>query len=131
MIPPDLPAELKAALDAKLEGLSRHDVAARAAVISKTYRAGGASGTIKPEPDALAYALARMRAPYAAVSACLNALSEARPDFAPKRLLDVGAGPGTATWAAAEAFASLQDFTLLDSNSVLRSLALDLCGDSM
>jgi ribosomal protein RSM22 (predicted rRNA methylase) len=131
MIPPALPAELKAALDARLQGLSRHEIAERAALISRTYRDGGASSVIASEQDALAYALARMPATYAAVSACLNALSEARPDFAPKRLLDVGAGPGTATWAAAEAFASLQDFTLLDANSVLRSLALDLCGDSM
>ena len=129
-IPPDLPAELKAALDAKLEGLSRNDVAARAAVISKTYRDGGNSGAINSENDALAYALARMPATYAAVSACLNALSEARPDFAPHALLDVGAGPGTASWAAAEAFPTLKSFALLDSNHTLRTLALDLARDS-
>src|SRR5271170_7499028 len=126
MIPPDLPAELKAALDAKLEGLSRHEVTARAASISKTYRDGGGSGTIKSETDALAYALARMPATYAAITASLNALREIRPDFAPENLLDVGAGPGTASWAAAETFSSLQDFALLDANSALRALALDL-----
>jgi ribosomal protein RSM22 (predicted rRNA methylase) len=114
MIPPDLPAELKAALDAKLEGLSRNDVAARATLISKTYREGGGSGIIKSETDAIAYALARMPATYAAVTACLNALTEARPDFAPERLLDVGAGPGTASWAASAA---------------LRTLAFDLLRD--
>jgi ribosomal protein RSM22 (predicted rRNA methylase) len=72
-----------------------------------------------------------MPATYAAVTACLNALRESRPDFAPKNLLDVGAGPGTATWAAAEAFSSLQDFTLLDANRALRALALDLGGGSV
>jgi ribosomal protein RSM22 (predicted rRNA methylase) len=71
-----------------------------------------------------------MPATYAAVTACLNALREIRPEFAPQNLLDVGAGPGTATWAAAEAFSSLQTFTLLDSNAALRALALDLCGGS-
>jgi ribosomal protein RSM22 (predicted rRNA methylase) len=76
--------------------------------------------------DALAYALARMPATYAAVSACLNALLEARPDFAPERLLDIGAGPGTASWSAGEAFPSLKSFALLDANQVLRTLALDL-----
>ncbi|MDB5567606.1 MAG: SAM-dependent methyltransferase, partial [Tardiphaga sp.] len=49
---------------------------------------------------------------------------------APKSLLDCGAGPGTATWACAEAFASLNNFTLLDSNPALRSLALELARDS-
>jgi ribosomal protein RSM22 (predicted rRNA methylase) len=130
MTAPDLPFELKAALDARLQGLSRNDTAERAAVISKTYRDGGNSGAIKSETDALAYALARMPATYAAVTASLNALCEITPDFAPKSLLDVGAGPGTASWAAAEAFSSLQSFTLLDANSALRNLALDLASGS-
>ena len=130
MTSPDLPAELKSALDGRLRGFSRNDAAARAASISKTYRDGGGSGAIRTETDALAYALARMPATYAAVTASLNALVESRPDFAPAGLLDVGAGPGTATWAAAEAFPSLQDFTLLDANDALRTLALDLFSDS-
>src|SRR6201997_2931278 len=130
MIPPDLPAELRAALDARLEGRSRGDVAARAAVISKTYRDGGTSAAVRSETDALAYALARMPATYAAISACLNALLEARPDFAPQTLLDIGAGPGTAGWAASEAFPSLTSLTLLDTNPALRTLAIDLQRDS-
>jgi ribosomal protein RSM22 (predicted rRNA methylase) len=130
MTAPDLPAELRAALERKLQGLSRHDTAERAALISRTYRDGGGSGAIRSEMDALAYALARMPATYAAVTASLNAFSEVRPDFTPASLLDIGAGPGTATWAAAEAFPSLQDFTLLDANSALRALALDLGGDN-
>src|SRR3954447_10295301 len=113
MTAPDLPVDLKAALEAKLQGLSRVDAASRAALISKNYRDGGGSGTIRSETDALAYALARMPATYAAVVASLNALGEIRPDFAPASLLDIGAGPGTASWAVAEAFPSLQNFVLL------------------
>jgi ribosomal protein RSM22 (predicted rRNA methylase) len=131
MTAPDLPGELKAALDARLQGLSRHDAAERASLISQTYRDGGGSSAIKSEADALAYALARMPATYAAVSASLNALCEIRPDFAPTSLLDAGAGPGTATWSAAESFPSLQSFALLDANSALRALALDLGRNSI
>jgi ribosomal protein RSM22 (predicted rRNA methylase) len=130
MTSPALPAELKAALDARLHGLSRNDVASRAATISQTYRDGGGSGAIASEADALAYALARMPATYAAVTASLNAFREIRPDFAPVSLLDVGAGPGTASWAATEAFSSLQNFALLDANSALRALTLDLASGS-
>jgi ribosomal protein RSM22 (predicted rRNA methylase) len=130
MTSPDLPAELKAALDGKLRGFSRTDAAGRAASISKTYRDGGGSGAIKSEADALAYALARMPATYAAVTASLNSLCEIRPDFAPNSLLDVGAGPGTASWAAAETFPSLQSFALLDANEALRTLALSLFSES-
>ncbi|HXQ04935.1 MAG TPA: small ribosomal subunit Rsm22 family protein [Bradyrhizobium sp.] len=126
MTSPDLPAELKSALDARLQGLSRSEAGERAARISRTYRDGGGSGAIGTEIDALAYALVRMPATYAAVTASLNALGEITPSFAPASLLDVGAGPGTATWAAMEAFSSLRHFTLLDANSALRALALDL-----
>ncbi len=130
MISPALPPALRAVLDTKLHGLSRGDTAARAAVISKTYRDGGGSGTIRTEADALAYALARMPATYAAVTACLNALIDVRLDFAPQSMLDVGAGPGTATFAAAEAFSSLQSFALLDRNSPLRVLAIELAREN-
>lgn len=126
MISPNLPAELRAALARRAEGLSRGNATRRAGAISQTYRSGGGSDRIRSEDDALAYALARMPATYAAVVASLNALLEAHPDFAPQTLLDVGAGPGTATWAAAEAFASLDSFTLLDANAALRDLATDL-----
>jgi ribosomal protein RSM22 (predicted rRNA methylase) len=130
MTSPDLPTELKAALDARLRGLSRTDAAERAARISKAYRGGGNSFTIRDDADALAYALARMPATFAAITASLNALGGIRPDFAPHSLLDVGAGPGTAAWAAIQAWPSLQQFTLLDANGALRKLALQLAGYS-
>ena len=126
MISPNLPAELQAALARKAEGLSRNDAAQRADAISRTYRDGGGSGAIRTGADALAYALARMPATYAAIAASLNAVMEVNPDFAPSSMLDVGAGPGTATWAASEAFVSLETFTLLDANAALRDLAAEL-----
>jgi ribosomal protein RSM22 (predicted rRNA methylase) len=126
MISPTLPADLRAALDAKLESRAREKIVARAAQISKTYRDGGNSRVIASEADALAYALVRMPATYAAITACLNALVEVKDDFAPISLLDVGAGPGTASWAAAETFSSLRNFMLLDINAALQTLALEL-----
>ncbi|TPQ37035.1 SAM-dependent methyltransferase [Bradyrhizobium guangdongense] len=129
-VSPSLPAPLKAALDGKLQGVSRTDAAQRSAKISNAYRTGGNSGGIKSDADALAYALARMPATYAAVAASLNALIEIVPGLAPETLLDVGAGPGTASWAAAEAFPSLASFTLIDANRTLSKLALELAEDS-
>jgi ribosomal protein RSM22 (predicted rRNA methylase) len=123
---PELPAGLKVALEAKLHGRARDEIAARAAQISKTYRDSGNSRVIASEADALAYALVRMPATYAAVTACLNALLEVKADFAPVNLLDVGSGPGTASWAAAETFSALRNFMLLDINAALQTLALEL-----
>ncbi|UFZ07382.1 small ribosomal subunit Rsm22 family protein [Bradyrhizobium ontarionense] len=131
MISPDLPAHLKAALEGKLHGHSRQDAAVRATRISDSYRSGGNSGTITSEADAIAYATVRMPATYAAVAASLNAVMQASPDFAPTSLLDVGAGPGTASFAATEAFSSLASFDAIDANPALRALALALAGETM
>src|SRR4249919_3440759 len=101
MTSPDLPAELKAALDGKLRGFSRSDAAGRAASISKTYRDGGGSGRIRAAAHALAYALARMPATLAGGAGRLNAGVESRADGAREGLGDIGGGPGTGRWAAA------------------------------
>jgi ribosomal protein RSM22 (predicted rRNA methylase) len=124
-----LPDRLRDALARLTEGLSRRELADRAKAISETYRGGGTSKPIADDRDALAYALARMPATYAAVSACLAALREARPDFLPASMIDAGAGPGTAAWAATVAFPSLSDIALLDANPVLMQLARTLTAD--
>lgn len=121
-----LPAHVTRTLERLSEGVARGDVATRAAAISEAYRSGGASTLIKDATDALAYALVRMPATFAAVSACFDAINNADSTFAPRSLLDVGAGPGTATWAAAQIIPSLRDFALLDANSVLRDIAHEM-----
>lgn len=126
----DLPAELIAALARESHGLSRSDAARRSGVISETYRSGGSSAIIADARDALAYALVRMPATYAAVFACLEAIGTAQPHFAPQSVIDVGAGPGTATWAARAAFPSLQNIAMLDANPALRDLAQRLAAAS-
>ena len=64
--------------------------------------------------QAAAYMAARMPACYAAVYKVLEEVSMRLPGFAPESMLDFGAGPGTAIWAAHEvrSLAALSD-TLL------------------
>jgi ribosomal protein RSM22 (predicted rRNA methylase) len=121
-----LPDDLRDALTRLTEGLSRRELAERARAISEGYRSGGTSKPIADNRDALAYALARMPATYAAVEACLTALHQARPDFRPASMIDAGAGPGTAAWAVASVFPSLSDVALLDANAALMDLARTL-----
>jgi ribosomal protein RSM22 (predicted rRNA methylase) len=118
-----LPPALVAALDAALEGVSRNDLAARAAAQTATFRGGGTSRPITSQLDALAYGLARMPATFAANAAVFARLAEVMPDFAPASLLDVGAGPGTASWAAATRWPSVKMVTMVDHNPALRALA--------
>jgi len=121
-----LPATLVTILDRLTEGVSRNALAQRASAISQAYRGGGSSAAIANSSDALAYALARMPATYAAVAACIDAVQAALPDFAPASMIDLGAGPGTATFAAADAFPSLDRFLLTDTNENLHALARQL-----
>ncbi len=121
---PALPASLSAALEALAEGRSSLDLTRRAQAISRHYRSGGGSRhAILTGDDALAYALTRMPATYAAVRAALEALTERAPDFAPTTVTDVGCGPGTASWAALDAFDGIERTRLLDNNPTLLTLA--------
>jgi ribosomal protein RSM22 (predicted rRNA methylase) len=121
-----LPSALAAAIQQRLEGVSRKALAARAEAISKAYRGGGTSRGVASEEDVLAYLVARLPATYAATAAAFARAKEAFPDLAPASLLDVGAGPGTASWAAIEAWPSLHSVTLLDGNHVFLDAAKQL-----
>jgi len=124
---PALPPALKARTDALLEGVSRKGLASRAAEISRAYRAGGgSSATITDEASVIAYVLARMPATYAVAAAVFDAMRDALPEFEPNSLLDVGTGPGTASWAACEAWPGLQTVTMMDSNADFLRMAKHL-----
>lgn len=123
---PNLPPALAAALETLLEGVSRKELAARAAKTSAAYRVGQTSRGIEDPLDALAYLAARMPATHAACASAFAKAAEAMPGFAPDSLLDVGAGPGTAAFAARAAWPSLRDVTLLEHNAAFRGVAARL-----
>jgi len=122
-VSPELPSNLRAALERICHGRSRKALGVLAAAQSQNYRAGGGSHTIDTEDQALAYALTRLPATYAAASAALTHLREALPEFRPTSLTDVGAGPGTASFAAVETFSTLSEIRLFDANPYFRALA--------
>lgn len=123
----DLPPALRAALD-RLAGRFRgRDLAAASQRLTADYRTG--RGSRLPAPvDLAAYAIARMPATFAACAAALAEAAE-RVDLAPRSLLDVGCGPGTASWAAAETFPDLVKATLLDAHAGMTALGRDLAAE--
>ncbi len=126
-----LPPALEAAIEQRLVGVSRADLAERAARISGHYRAQGASSAVvRAEADAAAYALSRLPATYAAVDAAFEAIAERAPEFAPATVLDIGAGPGGASWAAVEQWPDVVAVALLDSNRAFLALAAELARSS-
>jgi ribosomal protein RSM22 (predicted rRNA methylase) len=123
----DLPAALRAAVARELEGVSRQDLAQRAGRTSAAYRAGrGSAGVIREAADALAYALTRLPATFAACAAVFAEAAERAPGFRPRRLLDAGAGPGAASWAALETWPDLASVAWLDASPQFLELAARL-----
>ncbi|WP_237153277.1 small ribosomal subunit Rsm22 family protein [Oryzibacter oryziterrae] len=122
-----LPADLRSAIDAAADGLGQSALAEDARRLSLGYREGQPSSRfVRKREDALAYALSRMPATYAAVTAVLGRLVDARPDFRPRTLLDVGAGPGTASWAALELWPDIDLAAMIENNRDFIRLARDL-----
>ena len=113
----DLPLELQNAIGSELARVSPRKLAVTVAELSERYRAGseGTSGAfLRSADDIAAYTAFRFPATYAAIFAVLIGLRDQLPAWRPKSLLDVGAGPGTALWAAAETWPDLQSVTMLE-----------------
>ena len=121
----DLPADLRDALTAELDRRAPAALARATAALVERYRSG------QPVPggiyladhdDIAAYAAYRLPATYAA---CASALAQVRARWLgdpPRTLLDVGAGPGTALWAAQGVWPELTGALLLERDE--RMIAL-------
>jgi ribosomal protein RSM22 (predicted rRNA methylase) len=116
----ELPKVMQAAIARRLAafGGGHREGAAR---LREVYRKGGSA-----KSDLDAYLVTRLPATYAAVAAALGELRRLAPEFAPESVLDIGAGPGTASWAAKEAWASLKSFSLADNHPPFLALAREL-----
>ena len=112
--------ELQAAVAAELARHGGHSLRDSTSKLSRHYRAGGRSDAAI---DLGAYLTVRLPATYAAIARVLAEIGERRPDFAAASLLDVGSGPGTASWAAIEAWPDLADLVMVDSNRQFLALA--------
>ena len=129
-----LPAPLAGAIESMTAGSSHAAIAERAATVSAHYREGRASEVAIASPaDVAAYVLARMPATFAAACAALSATRELMPSFSPASLLDLCAGPGTASFAALSLWPEISALTLVDAESFLprrRAFARRGCGVS-
>ncbi|WGL58666.1 small ribosomal subunit Rsm22 family protein [Pigmentibacter sp. JX0631] len=70
--------------------------------------------SLNSDLERLAYVLARMPATYAAVERVLQEVLPFAENL--KSILDVGAGPGTASWASCETFSELENIQLIEQN---------------
>jgi len=114
-----LPEELQSAIDRILENSPPTALRKARESLSQDYREGRIS-PFADEAKRLAYLGARMPATYAAVRKVLGNVQLSG------RILDLGAGPGTASWAAADLFSEIEQFTLVEKSSEAISLGKSL-----
>ncbi len=123
-----LPPVLEAQLESLLHTVHPQELRESASHLSKRYRSGQSTSAPRSATamEALGYAATRMPATFGAVFQALSAVRLALPDFAPRSLLDVGSGPGTALWAALEQFPSITQMTALEREPAMRDLGSKL-----
>jgi ribosomal protein RSM22 (predicted rRNA methylase) len=118
----EMPLELRVALENQLQDMNLKRMVTDSQSISLRYRTQSGKGErlLTSDSEALSYAAARMPATYGAVYAALRQ-TIAKADRIPLTMLDVGAGTGAASWAAAELL-DLRELTCLEREGAMRRL---------
>lgn len=115
---------LQSAIEQELTGISTQSLSDAVEGLSGRYRdAKRMTRQFMAENiDRSAYIACRMPATYAVVCRVLEELQQRQPDIAPKSVLDLGSGPGTALWAASEMLRSIEQLTALENDAQLIAL---------
>ncbi|HET9839325.1 MAG TPA: small ribosomal subunit Rsm22 family protein [Candidatus Angelobacter sp.] len=105
------------AIQGELEKIERRRLAQAAARLTERYKAGNFSHpAIASDAERAAYLAVRFPATYAANRRVFSEIALRAPHAEIRTLLDLGAGPGTALFAASEIFPKLETATLLEAD---------------
>ena len=120
----ELPPPLRAAVDQILRDTPIADIRKAAELLSQRYRGEIRDGRphLSERAAATAYLATRLPATYAAIRASLAAIADVRPEWTPRTLLDVGAGPGSVLWAARDQWPSIGEATMVEASGPIREI---------
>lgn len=128
-----LPADLQMAIEQELRAVPEARWLREAQALSERYRAARVH-TSKPlatgHLQALGYAALIMPATYAQLRGAMAATAARIPQWAPRTMLDLGSGPGTALWAATAQWPSLQELVAWEREPALIALGQNLARTS-
>jgi ribosomal protein RSM22 (predicted rRNA methylase) len=124
-----LPAELEAAIARSLQTVPEARWLREAQALSERYRAARddspnplATGSLQ----ALGYAALILPATYAQLRGAMAATAARIPTWSPRTMLDLGSGPGTALWAAAAQWPSVEQMVAYEREPALIALGREL-----
>jgi ribosomal protein RSM22 (predicted rRNA methylase) len=118
----ELSAAFREMVEAALSGVPLADLQRASERLTERYRSEIRDGGLHLSDDlsARAYLAARMPATYATIRASLASAAELIPDFKPRNMLDIGAGPGTAVIAANDCWPGIADAELIEASPAIR-----------
>ncbi len=125
-----LPSGLRAAIDELIGSRDRRVVEAAARRLSASYREGGPAAVraVRSADDAAAYLATRAPATYAAAEAVFGQVRAVRPGWRPSSLLDLGAGPGIAAWAAVATWPDITRVSCVEAELAMVTAGRTLAG---
>jgi ribosomal protein RSM22 (predicted rRNA methylase) len=111
-----LPYELKEAIEALVaKDISLPSLQSAREEVTSHYRQGGASAApFKHRAHLLSYLVTRLPATFAACVKVCEEIRKRLPHFSCSSIADLGAGPGTGTWAALQVFEGLEMLHLVE-----------------
>jgi ribosomal protein RSM22 (predicted rRNA methylase) len=113
-----LPAELQDHIQRETDKVDRRKLAQAVTQLSEHYKAADfSSPAVASEAHRAAYLAVRLPATYAALRRVFAKIKLRAPQVEISSLLDLGSGPGTALFAAAEQFPPLRQATLIESDT--------------
>jgi ribosomal protein RSM22 (predicted rRNA methylase) len=120
----ELPPPLRAGVDQMLRDTPIADIRKAAEALSQRYRGEVRDGRahLAERAAAIAYLATRLPATYAAIRASLAAIADIRPEWTPRTLLDVGAGPGSVLWATRDQWPSIEQATMIEGSEEIRQV---------
>jgi ribosomal protein RSM22 (predicted rRNA methylase) len=126
-----LPPPLRRAIDEELSAFDPARLRTAATRLSQGYREPSArvSAALADDLQRAAYLAVRMPATFAAVVAALDWTRQAGADESAseiRTMLDLGSGPGTALWAAAQVFPTLSSATAIERDPHLIAIGRNL-----
>jgi ribosomal protein RSM22 (predicted rRNA methylase) len=109
------PQRLLDAIQGEVEKIERRRLAQAAAQVTERYRSADFSDpAVATDAERAAYLAVRFPATYAAIRRVFSEIALRAPGAQVRSLLDLGAGPGTALFAAGEVLPELESATLLE-----------------
>jgi ribosomal protein RSM22 (predicted rRNA methylase) len=110
-----LPVELIQAIESLAQSIDLKSLKSSREQLTSDYRKGSNSrSAFRDKSQLLSYLITRMPATFAASHKVFSALQSRLPEYPIRTLVDLGSGPGSAAWAATDAFPSLSRLHLLE-----------------